>query len=165
MVVELGRGLCGCWMVERGVELKTRGRNGVFCDGRSGDGGEDACVFLAILILILISILSVNENGVHVLIFAVELCRSWGMCFGCVVYDGVDDGGSARPLCRCCRLRNASFVCRAVRHHLCVCVIVVSSARNACRLHLADVSSRNDHLRPSAHPPDALAEYSVLPCH
>ncbi len=144
-----------------------RGRNGVV----GGGSGEDACGFPAILILIsslsLVSILS--AKGVYVLIFAVELARDGGICFYRAVYDGGDDGGrSARLPCRCCHLRNASFVVYgAVRPRLCVCVSVVRSGGHPHGgLHLADVSWWNWHLRPLVHGPDALSEDLWLgPCH
>lgn len=146
-----------------------RGKNGVV-GGGIGDGGEDACGFPAISILSLCLISIVRAKGVCVLIFAVELGRNGGMCFYRGVYDGGDDGGrSARLPCRCCHLRNASFVvCGAVRPRLCVCVSVVRSGGHPHGgLHLADVSWWNGHLLgPLAHCPDALAEdLWLVHCH
>ena len=146
-----------------------RGKNGVVGGGRIGDGGEDACGFPAILILSLSLISILSAKGVGVLIFAVEFGRNGGMCFHRAVYDGGDDGGrSARLPCRCCRLRDASFVvCGAVRPRLCVCVSVVRSGGHPRGgLHLADVSCWNGHLGPSAHYcPDAFAGDWLGHCH
>ena len=117
------------------VEWKLRGRIGVVCGG-IGHGDEDACVFLGIWILILISILTVN--GLYVLISAVEFSCSRERCRG--VYDGVGDGGNALLLCRCSGLRNASFVFGNPVHDPCVCVIGGNSDGYAYGPSLADVS-------------------------